>query len=72
VTFPETMRLVGVAAGHDRSVRAESHMMFTPPGLAAFRITPSDPSATTGLEVDAHREHKSPVAGDPTPTERGS
>jgi hypothetical protein len=47
-------------------------MMFTPGGLAAFRITPSDPSATTGLEVDAHREHGSPVAGDPTPTERGS
>ena len=48
-----------------RTVRAESHMMFTPRGLAELRIATSDPSAPTVPRLGVHREHGSPASGDP-------
>jgi hypothetical protein len=61
-----------------RTVRAESHMMFTPWGLAALRIATSDPSAPTTprlgarrSRLGARREHGSPVSGDPGSAGRG-
>ena len=43
-----------------RTVRAESHMMFTPLGLAALRIATSDPPAPTVPRLGTHREHGGP------------
>jgi hypothetical protein len=54
-----------LAAGHHLPVRAGSHMMFTPRGPDVTRITTSDPSATTGPQLGARREHESHRSGDP-------